>query len=60
LTLDWGVIYRIQVLANNLNPVKTMYDLERTVHQTQSGDLPYPPLGRPHEHGMPFELKCVL
>ncbi|KAJ7310586.1 P-loop containing nucleoside triphosphate hydrolase protein, partial [Mycena albidolilacea] len=58
-TLDWGVIYRIQVLANNLNPVKTMYDLERTVHQTQSGDLPYPPLGRPHEHGMPFELKNV-
>ncbi|KAJ7819055.1 hypothetical protein B0H14DRAFT_3738226 [Mycena olivaceomarginata] len=25
----------------------------------KGGDLPYPPLGRPHEHGMPFELKNV-
>ncbi|KAJ7884763.1 hypothetical protein B0H14DRAFT_2564164 [Mycena olivaceomarginata] len=48
------------LLADNLNPVKTMYDSERTVHQTQSGDLPFPPLGHLHEHGMPFELKNVL
>ncbi|KAF8209317.1 P-loop containing nucleoside triphosphate hydrolase protein [Mycena galopus ATCC 62051] len=60
--LSWTfamVTYRIQLMANGISAVKEIYDLENVVHQTKSGDLPYPPLGRPHEQGMPFELKNV-
>ncbi|KAJ7237733.1 P-loop containing nucleoside triphosphate hydrolase protein [Mycena haematopus] len=57
--LSWtfrDVFYQMRVVANGISPVKEMYDQENVVPQTKSGDLPYPPLGRPHEHGMPFEL----
>ncbi|KAJ7932759.1 P-loop containing nucleoside triphosphate hydrolase protein [Mycena leptocephala] len=49
----------VRNISRLVNSVKAIYDLEHAVHQTKSGDLPYPPLGRPHEQGMPFELKNV-
>ncbi|KAJ6500825.1 P-loop containing nucleoside triphosphate hydrolase protein [Mycena sanguinolenta] len=60
--LSWmlnTIFYRFRVAANGISPVKEMYDQEKIVHQTTSGDLPYPPLGRPHAHGMPIELTNV-
>jgi hypothetical protein len=51
--------YSAKSVARQANSVKTIYDLEHAVHETKGGDLPYPPVGRPHEQGMPFELKCV-
>ncbi|KAF8209316.1 P-loop containing nucleoside triphosphate hydrolase protein [Mycena galopus ATCC 62051] len=60
--LSWtfdDILLRIQQSMNGIGPVKEIYDLENVVHQTKSGDLPYPPLDRPHEQGMPFELKNV-
>ncbi|KAJ7184601.1 P-loop containing nucleoside triphosphate hydrolase protein [Mycena filopes] len=52
-------LWRIPFLNRMIAGVKTVYDLEDVVHKTAGGDLPYPPLGRPHEDGMPFELKNV-
>ncbi|KAJ6588024.1 P-loop containing nucleoside triphosphate hydrolase protein, partial [Mycena capillaripes] len=60
--LSWtfeDLVYRIQVIGRLVSSVKAMYDLEHAVHQTKSGDLPYPPVGRPHKQGMPFKLKNV-
>ncbi|KAF7359053.1 ABC transporter ATP-binding protein [Mycena sanguinolenta] len=60
--LSWRfdtIFYRFRIVAAGISPVKEMYDQEHTVHQTEGGDLPYPPLGRPHEHGMPIELTNV-
>ncbi|KAJ6567089.1 P-loop containing nucleoside triphosphate hydrolase protein [Mycena capillaripes] len=60
--LSWtfeDLFYRVEVVGRLVNSVKAIYDLEHVVHQTKTGDLPYPPLGCPHERGMPFELKNV-
>ncbi|KAJ6455944.1 P-loop containing nucleoside triphosphate hydrolase protein [Mycena vitilis] len=53
------IMYRVSTVASLASSVKAMYDLDHVVHQMKSGDLPYPPLRRPHERGMPFELKNV-
>ncbi|KAJ7041944.1 P-loop containing nucleoside triphosphate hydrolase protein [Mycena alexandri] len=45
--------------AEQVNLAKAVYDLEHVVHKMESGDLPYPPLGRPHEQGMAVELRNV-
>ncbi|KAJ6455965.1 P-loop containing nucleoside triphosphate hydrolase protein [Mycena vitilis] len=60
--LSWAfndIFYRVGIVKRKGSSVQAMYDLEHVVHQTKSGDLPYPPLGRPHEKGMPFELRNV-
>ncbi|KAJ7765688.1 P-loop containing nucleoside triphosphate hydrolase protein [Mycena metata] len=53
------ISFNLRLLTRTLASVKAIYDLEDVMHKTKSGDLPYPPLGRPHEQGMAFELKNV-
>ncbi|KAJ7700767.1 P-loop containing nucleoside triphosphate hydrolase protein [Mycena rosella] len=60
--LSWTFIqlfYDARRLVREAGSVKAIYDLEDVVHKTKGGDLPYPPVGRPHEDGMPFELQNV-
>ncbi|KAJ7221462.1 P-loop containing nucleoside triphosphate hydrolase protein [Mycena pura] len=53
------LFYHAQSFFRGANKLQAVYDLEHVVHETKGGDLPYPPLGRPHEQGMPLELKDV-
>ncbi|KAJ6606097.1 P-loop containing nucleoside triphosphate hydrolase protein [Mycena vulgaris] len=60
--LSWtfeAIFYHSQMIARSANSVKAIYDLENVIHETKGGDLPYPPVDRPHEQGIPFELKNV-
>ncbi|KAJ7765689.1 P-loop containing nucleoside triphosphate hydrolase protein [Mycena metata] len=60
--LHWtfeSIVDSVWIAAQQVNLAKAVYDLEHVVHKTESGDLPYPPLGRPHEQGMPVEMRNV-
>ncbi|KAJ7041945.1 P-loop containing nucleoside triphosphate hydrolase protein [Mycena alexandri] len=52
------ILNNVHTMTRRLVSVKAAYDLEEVVHK-KSGNLPYPPLGRPREQGMAFELNNV-
>ncbi|KAJ7649665.1 P-loop containing nucleoside triphosphate hydrolase protein [Roridomyces roridus] len=49
------IVFYVQHGAPRLASVQTVYDLEKSVHEMQDGDLAY----SPHEQGMSFELRNV-
>ncbi|KAJ7778842.1 P-loop containing nucleoside triphosphate hydrolase protein [Mycena maculata] len=53
------LMYSTQNVERLTTSVRAVYDLENVVHETKGGDISYPPVGSPHERGMPFELRNV-
>ncbi|KAK7036018.1 ABC transporter ATP-binding protein [Favolaschia claudopus] len=51
------LLWNTRTMQERVSRVRELYELQHNVHRTKSGDLPYPPLGRPHEEGMPLELQ---
>ncbi|KAJ7614030.1 P-loop containing nucleoside triphosphate hydrolase protein [Roridomyces roridus] len=49
------IVFYVQHGGPRLASVQTVYDLEKSVHEMQDGDLAY----SPHKQGMSFELKNV-
>ncbi|KAJ7107214.1 P-loop containing nucleoside triphosphate hydrolase protein [Mycena crocata] len=54
-----SMFYSARSVARLSSSIKAVYDLENVIHETKGGDLPYPPLGHPHEEGMPLNLQNV-